>query len=174
VSYPVVDADPFRERGGTLDQGDILENVPFHKWRDGKLVENPGWGIITSDGCDCEDYDRAIERGRNPERVILHVTPLRDVGGQPDYRIEEIRAGAHLRYFYVVGAQGVVPDKLADLWHEQPFPASLLAGLRHRATVADWQWRRLLVHFAVTRFHQTPHQLFRTDLLEEAGLADET
>jgi hypothetical protein len=173
LSYPDVDAEPLRDRNGSLDQGDILENVPFHKWKDGELVLSAGWGIVTSDGCDCEDYDRAVALGRNTDRLTIHVTPLRDAGGFPHHRIDEIRSGGHLRYFYIVGDDDVVGDKIADLWNEQPIPASLLVKLRHRATVADWQWRRLLIHFAVTRFHQTPQELFREGLLEEAGLEHE-
>jgi hypothetical protein len=53
----------FRPHDEHLDEGDILADVPFGRWEEGKLVQGtPGRGIITSHGCACEDYERAIAR----------------------------------------------------------------------------------------------------------------
>lgn len=159
-------ADPFRPRDGQLDAGDILENVPFHKWRDDKLVPNPGFGIVTSDGCACEDYERALERGSSAaKKVLIHVAPLRKLDVFPEHRIEEIRSGRHLRFFAVDGNDDV-PDFAVDLDDEQSFPAAMLVGLRHRATISEYQWRRLLIHIAVCRFHEDPEKIFHPDLLK--------
>jgi hypothetical protein len=166
----VPDQPSFRPHDEHLDQGDILSNVPFVKWKDGTVTLGGGArGIITSDGCACEDYERAIAAGRTQAaaKIMLRVAPLRPVKGLPDNRAEEIRTGKHLDYFYVHGVPPILPDHFVDLSREQPVPAETLVGCPKIARLADWQWRGLLVHFAVSRFHQPPEELFRPDLLEE-------
>jgi hypothetical protein len=57
--------DAFQPSTEELDQGDIFSNVPFPKWRAGIVEHGRGVrGIITSHGCACEDYARALDTGR--------------------------------------------------------------------------------------------------------------
>ena len=159
-----------------LDQGDIFSSVPLGKWEDGKLIQGPGVrAVITSHGCACEDYERALEAGRTQAaaKIMLQVAPLRTIKGVPANRLEEIATGKHLDYFYVFGEANKLPDHLLDFTQEQPVPASVLTKCTKIARLSAWQWRRLLVHLAVSRFHQQPEKLFLPELLEqEAGAID--
>jgi hypothetical protein len=151
-----------------LDQGDVLADVPFVRWRDGKpTFGSKGLGIITSHGCACEDYERALEahRSSQAERVMLQVAPLKPakVFGE---KIEVIKSGTHLDLFYVQGEGSRLADQVVDLTREQGIPASVLAACKKCARIADWQWRALLVHVAVSRFHQQPEKLFLNEVLE--------
>jgi hypothetical protein len=169
-------ADAFRPLDEHLEQGDILANVPFVKWRDGRPVEGGGSrGIITSNGCSCEDYERALEMGQTQKaaKLMLHVAPVRAIEDVPEQRRAEIESGQHLDRFYVYGDGTVVGDQLLDFTREQPIPASVLATCPKIARIDDWQWRRLLIHLAVSRFHQRPEELFREDMLASDGDADE-
>jgi hypothetical protein len=151
-----------------LDQGMILADVPFVKWENGKAkLESPGRGIITSHGCACEDYERAANaegRSSQADRVMLQVAPLKPAKAFGD-KIETIKRGVQLDCFFVEG-DGSIADQVVDLTREQGIPASVLAECKKSGQIADWQWKALLVHIAVSRFHQTPEELFRVELLE--------
>jgi hypothetical protein len=165
-------ADAFRPLDEHLEQGDILANVPFVKWRDGKVVEGGGSrGIITSNGCSCEDYERAQESGHTQKaaKLMLHVAPIRGTEGVPEEKRTEVESGEHLDRFYVYGDGAVLGDQILDFTREQPIPASVLDGCPKIARIADWQWQRLLIHQSVSRFHQRPGELFRADLLGPEG-----
>jgi hypothetical protein len=154
-----------------LDEGDILSEVPFIKWEDGEATVGGGArGLVTSNGCACEDYDRALAAGRGQAaaKVMIQVAPLRPAASYPSHRLDEIASGQQLDFFLVHGKAGVLPDHVVDLTREQPVPASVLAGCPKIARLAAWQWKALLIHIAVSRFHQKPEDLFRADLLEEA------
>ncbi|HUB35648.1 MAG TPA: hypothetical protein VL972_02390 [Solirubrobacteraceae bacterium] len=146
----------------------ILADVPFVKWERGKAkLDSKGRGIITSHGCACEDYERAArrsERSSQADRVMLQVAPLKPakVFGE---KLELIRSGSHLDFFFVEG-DGSIADQVVDLTREQGLPASVLAECKRSGQIADWQWKALLVHVAVSRFHQTPEKLFLPELLE--------
>jgi hypothetical protein len=155
-----------------LDQGMILANVPFVKWEGGKAkLDSPGRGIITSHGCACEDYERAVARGRSSQadRVMLQVAPLKPAKAFGD-KIETIKQGIQLDCFFIEGDASLA-DQVVDLTREQGIPASVLASCKKAGQIADWQWSGLLVHIAVSRFHQTPEELFRQDLLESRSSA---
>jgi hypothetical protein len=47
------------------------------------------------------------------------------------------------------GESGKLPDHMLDFSYEQPVPASVLEGCKKIARLADWQWKRLLVHQTV-------------------------
>lgn len=165
----------FKPTDAHLDQGDVLANVPFAKWKDGKLSLGGGArGIVTSNGCACEDYERAIAAGRSQAaaKIMVQVAPLRPVATMPEHRIDEIQLGKHLDFFYLYGEPGVLPDHFVDLSREQPVPAALLSACAKIARVADWQWHGLLIHLAVSRFHQVPASLFRVDVLEQGSGTD--
>jgi hypothetical protein len=124
--------------------------------------------VITSHGCACEDYERELAAGRTQaaSKVMLQVAPLRAITGMPQHRVDEIKSGRQLDYFYVYGEQNRLPDHLVDLALEQPVPASLMSRCTKIARLAPWQWRHLLVHIAVSRFHQTPEELFLPKVFE--------
>ncbi len=158
----------FRSRDAHLDQGDIFSDVPLGKWEHGQLVQGPGVrAVITSHGCACEDYERALEgsRSQQAEKILLHVAPLRSARDFPEHRVEEIRSGRYLGSFFIYGQGSVLSDQIVDFTREQPVPAVVLSQCTKIARLADWQWARLLVHLAVSRFHQEPETLFRPELL---------
>jgi xanthine dehydrogenase iron-sulfur cluster and FAD-binding subunit A len=138
------------------------------KWKDGELVPVSLRAVITSNGCACEDYERLIDAGRTQAaaKLTLQVAPLRDTRGRSPQNLADIAAGRHLDYFLVYGERNVLPDQIVDFSREQPVPASVLSGCTKIARLADWQWNGLLVHLAVTRFHQTAEELFRPELLK--------
>ncbi len=147
----------------------ILADVPFVKWENGKAkLDSPGRGIITSHGCACEDYERAVAmsgRSSQANRVMLQVAPLRPARQFPSDKLDTIKAGSHLDCFFIQG-DGSIADQVVDLTREQGIPASVLATCKRSGVIAEWQWKGLLVHIAVSRFHQTPEELFRLELLE--------
>lgn len=162
----------FQSHDEHLDQGDIFSDVPLGRWKDGHLVQGPGVrAVITSHGCACEDYERALAAGRTQAaaKILLQVAPLRPTRGVPEHRLDEIRSGRQLDYFYVYGQGNKLPDQILDFAHEQPVPASVLMTCIKIARLASWQWQRLLVHLAVSRFHQAPESLFQPELLESEG-----
>ncbi len=122
---------------------------------------------VTSNGCTCEDYERAIEKGwsSSAARVYVQVAPLRPAKDFKDKQ-DEIRAGRRLDLFFIKGDDKKLADQVADLTREQPIPASVLASCKKIARLADWQWSALLVHIAVSRFHVKPEELFRDELLK--------
>lgn len=163
--------DPFKPYDEHLDQGDIFSDVPLIKYKNGKLEQKPMRAIITSDGCACEDYERMLAQGHTQAaaRLMLHVAPLRATKDVPEHRLEEIRSGEQLDYFYVYGETGKLPDHMLDFSYEQPVPASVLEGCKKIARLADWQWKRLLVHQTVSRWHQKPEKIFLASVLAEGG-----
>ena len=162
----------FQPHDDHLDQGDIFSDVPLGKWKGGELVQGPPLrAVITSHGCACEDYERALTAGRTQTaaKIMLQVAPLRPIRDVPEYRLEEIKNGEQLDYFYVYGEDNKLPDHMLDFRREQPVPASVLEKCTKIPRLSDWQWRRLLVHLAVSRFHQKPETLFLPALLESEG-----
>jgi hypothetical protein len=146
----------------------VLSDVPFVRWKEGKPRTGvTGLGIVTSDGCVCEAYERAVAAGRSSEadRVTLQVAPLK-AASVFRQKIEVIKSGAHLDLFFLHGEGSRLADQVVDLTREQGIPASVLAACTKCALVADWQWKRLLIHIAVSRFRQQPEALFREELLE--------
>lgn len=169
--------DAFQPHDEHLDQGDILANVPFVRWTDWSVATGGGSrGVITSNGCSCEDYERAIAQGREQAsaKLMLQVAPLTPVEQFPPHRREEILSGRYLDRFYVYGDGSGLGDQVLDFAREQPVPARILAACPKIARIAEWQWQHLLIHLAVSRFHQTPEELFRAELLVTEGEPDAT
>jgi hypothetical protein len=160
-------AAPFQAVTPQLDEGDVLANIPFVKWKDGVPEITPKRGIITSHGCACEDYERALAMGRTSAaaKILLRVAPCRTLESNfPEDKLEAIRNGETWQYFYVEGDETFGPQIL-DLDNEQPVPASILNDLDRVARLAPWQWKRLLMHMAVHRFHRQAEEIFRDELL---------
>lgn len=158
---------PFKRSAPALDAGDIFSDVPLAKWVDGRLEPGtPGRAVITSHGCACEDYDRAVQARRTDaaRKLTLQVAPLRSINNQGAETLDRIRHGDQMDYFYVYGDRQVA-DQILDFTREQPIPAYVLMTCNKIATLAEWQWRRLLVHLAVSRFHQPPEEIFRAEIL---------
>ena len=162
----------FKRPDGRLDQGDVLSNVPFVRWKDGRAEEGaPTRGLVTSNGCACEDYERALAppgRSSAAARIMIQVAPLRPASQFSERQIDEIRQGKQLDYFFVHGEGTFLADQVADLTFEQPIPASILAACTKSTRLADWQWQRLLIHHTVSRFHQQPETLFLERVLVQA------
>jgi hypothetical protein len=161
---------------GLLDQGDIFANVPLTKWKGGEPEEGSATkrAVVTSHGCVCEDYDRAIDANRTSaaRRVYVQVAPLRSV---KDYRdtaekrtkLKMIENGELLDYFFIEGDGKGLEHQVADLTREQPLPASVLADdCTKIARLADWQRGALNVHIAVSRFRVDPADLFNEKILK--------
>lgn len=146
--------------------------MPFVRWRNGEGIEGtPSRGIITSHGCTCEDYERAIEAGKSSaaSRVLLQVAPLQSASVFDETKQREIQNGERLDLFFVYGDGSKLKDQVADLTREQPIPAGVLTTCKKVARLADWQWNALLVHIAVSRFHVKPEKLFHPELLRESA-----
>lgn len=153
-----------------LDQGDILSDVPLVRWKDGQASHgSPNRAIITSHGCVCEDFERAIEGRKSSaaERIFIQVAPLRPAKDFRD-KIDLIREGKLLDYFFLEGDGSSLAHQVADLKREQPIPALVLADCKKVARIADWQWNALMVHMTVARFRSDPADIFRSELLKGA------
>ena len=155
---------------GKLDQGDIFALVPLVKWEDGEAKESPNRAVVTSHGCVCEDYERAIEKGQSSaaDRVLIQVAPLRPAKDFK-HKVDEIRNGQLLDRFFIEGDGPKLSHQVADLSREQPVPASLLVGCQKIARLSDQQWEALLVHMAIARFRIDPAKLFRDEILRGAA-----
>jgi hypothetical protein len=156
--------------GLLLDQGDILAEVPLVIWKDGKAQESKNRAVVTSHGCVCEDYERAIGAGRSSaaERLLLQVAPLRPAKDFK-HKIGEIQRGELLDRFFVEGDGKKLAHQVADLTREQPIPASVLVKCKKIARLADWQWEALLIHMTIARFRIDPAQVFSEEILKGAG-----
>ena len=152
---------------GKLDRGDIFANVPLAKWEDGAIKQSPSRAVVTSHGCVCEDYERAISAGRSSaaERILIQVAPLRSAADFK-HKVDEIRAGKLLDRFFVEGDGSKLSHQVADLTREQPVPASVLIECQKIARLSDRQWDALLVHSAVARFRTDPTTLFRDEIVK--------
>lgn len=95
---------------------------------------------------------------------MLQVAPLKPAKAFGE-KIEVIKNGSQLDCYFIEG-DGSIADQVVDLTREQGIPASVLAECKRSGQVADWQWKGLLVHIAVSRFHQQPEDLFLKELLE--------
>jgi hypothetical protein len=167
----LADSTPFKPHDAELDRGDILANVPLVRWKEGTARQgSPGRGVITSNECTCEDYERAVQRGSSAaSRVLIQVAPLQSASRFPEDIQEEIKLGQRLDLFYVHGDGKALDDQVANLMREQPVPAEVLMRCTKIARLADWQWDALLVHIAVSRFHLKPEELFRPEILRGAS-----
>lgn len=151
-----------------LDQGDILSDVPLVKWKDGQATHgSPNRAIITSHGCVCEDFDRAVQDGKSSKaaRIFIQVAPLRPARDFRD-KIDLIQEGKLLDLYFIEGDGSKLAHQVVDLKREQPIPARVLADCKKVARIADWQWNALLVHMTVARFRSAPADIFHPDLLK--------
>jgi hypothetical protein len=156
-------AAPFRALDTHLDEGDILSDAPLLKWdEDGTPTAKPSRVIVTSNGCTCEDYERDIAAGRDQKarKRMVMVAPLRNVSSYPEDIHAAIQNGEFYDRFYVFGDGARLQDQVVDLTREYHVPAAILANCTKVARLANWQWRRLLVQIAVSRFHQPPEEIF--------------
>ena len=155
-----------------FEHGLVLSDVPFVRWVAAKpTVGTPKPGIITSEGCACEVYERALDQDKTnaARKVMLQVAPLRQPSVYGDEKLDLIKGGHVLGLFFVKGEGTRLGDSVVDLACEQSMPAWLLAYCTKSALISDRQWKRLLIHLTVSRWRQEPENLFREDLLESAS-----
>jgi len=155
-----------------LEHGLVLADVPFVRWKRRKPEPgSTGRGIITSEGCACEVYERALREGKSSAagKVMLQVAPIRPADVYGESKIETIRGGHVLGLFFVKGEGSRLGDCVVDFSHEQSIPASVLVDCTKSALISDWQWKRLLIHLTVSRWRQKPEELFREDLLQSGS-----
>lgn len=155
-----------------LEHGLVLSDVPFVRWTNGRpKVNSAGPGIITSEGCACEVYERALREGKSSAaaKVMLQVAPVRPAKDYGAAKTETIKAGKVLGLFFVAGEGTRLADCVADLSHAQGIPASVLVDCTKSALISDWQWKRLLIHMTVSQWRQKPEDLFREDLLQSGA-----
>jgi hypothetical protein len=155
-----------------IDQGDIFTNVPLMKWQDGEPEEGSPTkrAMVTSHGCVCEDYDRAMAEGKSSaaRRLYVQVAPLR-AAKDKKAKLDVIEQGRMPEYFYVEGDGNRLDHQVADLSREQPIPAWVLVEKCDKiARIADWQWKALCVHLAVAQFRVEPEDLFNPEILRGA------
>jgi hypothetical protein len=153
-----------------LDQGEIFSGVPFIRWKDGKAKEDKGRVIVSSHGCVCENYERALELGRSDtaKKAMVQVIPLQPA---TDFRqkFEMIRRGETYDLFFVEGDGNEFQHHVAVLTKEQPIPAEILVESCTRLVqVSDWQWEALRLHQTLARFRTDPEKIFRDELLKAA------
>jgi hypothetical protein len=153
-----------------LDQGEVFSDVPLVKWKDGKAKETTGRAIVSSHGCVCEDYDRALELGRSStaRKAVVQVVPLQSASTFKD-KVEMIQRGEMYDFFFVEGDGQTLDHQVAILTREQAIPASILADCNRIAQVADWQWEALRLHLTLARFRREPDELFRDEFLKGSG-----
>jgi hypothetical protein len=156
-----------------IDQGDIFTNVPLMKWADGEPEEGSPTKrvVVTSHGCVCEDYDRAMAEGMTSaaRRLYVQVAPLR-AAKDKQAKLEVIKAGRMPEYFYIEGDGKKLDHQVADLSREQPIPAWVLVDRCQKiARIDDWQWNALCVHIAVGQFRVEAEDLFNPKILKGAN-----
>lgn len=159
---------PFDEH--RLDQGDVFANVPLTKWADDEPEEGSATKrvVVTSHGCVCEDYDRLIAAGLTSKarRLMVQVAPLRPAKERQD-KLDLIKEGRMPEFVYVEGDGKKLDHQVADLGREQAIPAWILVENCQRiARLADWQWNRLCVQLAISRFRVEAQDLFNADILK--------
>lgn len=155
-----------------LNQGDLYESVPFHL-PVGKSDVSSDFermlGLVTSHGCDCEKYDRAVQRGQTQEtldRMPLLAAPVHDLEDLNASLAGDVRKVRVPRYFYMP-ADEHQPELVADLWFEQPVAIPQLLDLEHRATL-DEEWRlKLIVQIFRLRSHLKEESVFKEDWADE-------
>lgn len=157
---------PFRPRDGQISDGDILEAVPFLKWKDGEAKPVSARGIVTSHGCACEDYERALGAGKSSKarKVLLRVARMQPASNFPALVLDDIRDGQHTDLFFVDGDE-TTPDQVVDLTNEQPFPAELLVKLPFRTRISEAQWKRLQMQAMVERLHAKPEEFLKAEIV---------
>lgn len=157
-----------------LNQGDLFLGVPFHLPRGLNPDDDPTFevhaGLLTSHGCDCERYDRAVEKGASQnviDRLPLQVALVHDLAELDAGLAGDVREHRVSRYFYMPGDEEQ-PEQVADLWFEQPVPAVELVRLDRRATLSE-EWRlKLIVQIWRLRSHLEEEDVFKEDWDREA------
>jgi hypothetical protein len=146
---------------GKLNQGDVLEDVPFYVRRGGDLARVEGPGLVTSNSC---DYDKFAElrAGLTRQQKLtwpLSVAPLSGLGELSSAAAGDARRYRHTRYFYLP-KERPHPEQIADLWWEQPIPIVVLEQLPRRASLSEDHRLRLWVFTFHRRTRLDPAHVF--------------
>jgi hypothetical protein len=155
-----------------LDQGEVFSDVPLLKWKDGEPKIEKGRALVTSHGCVCEVYERAVEQKKTSaaKKAYIQVVPLQPASTFRQ-KVGLIQNGEMRDYFFVEGDGPKLAHHVAVLTREQALPAAVLADCTRLAQVADWQWEALRLHITLTRFRMKPEEVFRDEFLK--GVDDE-
>lgn len=158
-----------------LNQGDLFEGVPFHL--PVGTAEVPEFermlGLITSHSCDCDRYERAVQKDADQDvldRMPLLVAPvhgMEELEGRNPGLAGDIRATRVPRYFHLAD-DGHQPEQVADLWFEQPVSAVQLLQLDRRATLTEECRLSLLVQIWRLRSHLKEQDVFKETWADEA------
>ena len=161
-------APGYRAHDYRIDQGDIFRDVPF-------LVRGPNDeiatkklpGIVTSHGCYCERYDRALEAGKTTRaaKIQLYVCPITSARNLNANDQATVREGKNFQYHALPVIPGV-PEMFVDATLEQSIPARLLETLDRTASLTETEWIKLVVHQTTFRFRREAAAIFRPDLLD--------
>lgn len=122
-------------------------------------------GVVTSHGCDNEDYFREKEKKEDGDPEVVgtypvHVAPLRPAEHFRDGgKLGDIQGG-RVRRFFFLPEEADQPAFVVDLLHEQAVPAVLLESLKCDRRLTDEMWDRLLVHMWVRRSRKQPEDVF--------------
>jgi hypothetical protein len=162
----------YREHDHELDQGDLLDDVPFvHR----RASEDPDVvlrrGLVTSHGCDCERYERRRRDGTADESFLagyaVQVAPVLPAAEFNPGLMGDIRRGRVPQYF-AIPEENPWPEWVVDLHQEQPIPVSDLLDCERDACLSDEMWRRLVVHRFYLQSRVKPETAFAGELMDEA------
>jgi hypothetical protein len=152
-----VDARVYREHEHPLDQGDILEAVPFLRRRLATLNTFTAAGVVMSHGCECEGFER-LAAEENPNRIRLETYPVHLAPIYPPDNIEANQPGilgdiakGRVRRYFLLPAEDGHPEAIVDFYYEQPVPASMLTELNRRGSLTEEAWLRLMAHLFAFR-----------------------
>lgn len=155
-----------REHEHDIDQGDILNEVPFVERRGSGVFKIEMLGMVTSHGCTCEKYTRLRDSGEADDHFLetytLHVTPLMAASRFDGNELGNIRSG-RVRQYHALPASDVLPELVLDLNLEQPVPAILLLELKRRASLAEAFWDRFVIHRFVFQTRRDPRAALQSN-----------
>lgn len=155
----------YRDPDEPLDQGDLLEDVPFVRRADDSIEVLPNLGIITSHGCDSERYFRYVSQGKDDTILATYpasVAPVYPAASRADLATGQLRLigeGRMPRYF-LLPEEEPHPERIIDLLYEQPIPARVLESLNRIGSISEDYWHYLLVHMWVRRSRMKPEDVF--------------
>lgn len=96
---------------------------------------------MTTHSCDLDKFDAAARRtdpGADLDVWTASLAPVLDAQALLLGQTRDALAGRIKRYFPIPAADGR-PDRVADLWLEQPIPIRTLQRLRRDASLSD-EW----------------------------------
>jgi hypothetical protein len=131
----------YQERPDALNQGDLIQEVPFTIPLGNERSVKVMLGLVLQHDCDCDKFLKPrtpIPEEQQPAWAIT-VAPAHPISDLTGGRPKAVREGNMSRYFWLP-AEGDVDELVADLWLEQPIPIVQLLERRRVASLSD-DWR---------------------------------